>query len=378
MGKKRQRDKSAERIQKKIRKLECKLNKYRRVIVYSSEDEPNSPRQTTACDPLSEEMYAMQQSHSPLPEAQLILSPTPPIITPVIMSPAPSLPSPSNAAAAGTSKTPDIAEAHLDEEILQLLGEAPEPETLLGAPVHKDIAARWHDVIKKGLSKDCKEKIFKEYLIPSNCELLIPPLLNPEAKAALTSTFIKRDLSLISRQKHLSVAIAALTCTLDKIITTKDSQRQDVLKSISDACRILCDMYHYETETRKKFVVSSINTGLQGALTNAITDKFLFGENMSERLKTAKTVQKSGEELKTVQRTQNPKYSFNKNYNTLHQKRPVAGRVPAGPRQHWSYQRGRTNSRTMHAQVPPQPPPTRPTPLPAPPLPPPPRRAGRR
>lgn len=285
-----------------------------------------------------------------------------------------------NVAACADAPVPS-GDADLDDEILKLLGDAPEPETIFGAAVHKDIAARWHNVLKIGLTKDCKESIFKEYLIPSNCELLVPPILNPEAKAALTDAFIKRDASMLSRQKHLSVAIAALTQTLDKMVSRKDSQTSDFLKPISDACRVLCDMHYYETETRKKFVISSTNSGLKDALSNSVTDKFLFGENMSEKLKTAKTVQRSGEELKSVLRHQNQKNStYNKsrvNYKTLHQKRPDAGRTAAGPRQQWTYQRGRTTGRMPHpSQLPPPPPP--PPPHPHPPPPPPPRRNARR
>lgn len=310
------------------------------------------------------------------------LTPPPQPEMPTASSPSPAC-APEPAPATAPALASEAGNTDLDDDILEILGEAPEPETILGTPVHKDIVARWQDILKKGLNKECKGKFFKIYQIPSNCEFLIPPLLNPEAKAALTDPFLKRDSSMVSRQKHLSVAITALTRTLDKLIGVKDSQKQEIIKPISDACRILCDMHHYETMTRKKFVISSINTGMQEILTNATTDKYLFGENMSDKLKTAKTVQRSGEELKNIQRTPNPRNNLNRgNFNTLPQKRPETGRVPTGPRQYWGYQRSRTGSRTAYPHAAPQapvrlPPPARLAPS-RPPPPPPARRAGRR
>lgn len=220
----------------------------------------------------------------------------------------------------------------LDEEILKLLGEAPKPDTALGKSIHKDIASRWHEILNKGLQKDLKEKLSQEYLVPSNCESLVPPILNPEAKAALPEALVKRDASLMQRQKQIGLALSALAQAADLIIKKKSST-QDVLKPISDACRLLCDSHFLETKMRRIFVISAINTNLKDALINTERDKFLFGDNISEKLKTAQTVQKSGNSLKN---TQNQYNQFNKtnftmknkqqkghlNYKNLHHKPP--------------------------------------------------------
>ncbi|KAI8433501.1 hypothetical protein MSG28_015533 [Choristoneura fumiferana] len=179
---------------------------------------------------------------------------------------------------------PSSEDVELDEEILKLLGDAPKPDLALGKSIHKDVASRWKEILMKGLQKEVKEKILEEYLVPSNCELFIAPALNPEAKAALPDYLVKRDASLMHRQKQLGSALAALARATDLIIT-QNSSPQDILKPISDACRILCDSHFLETKTRRNFVISAINTKLKDALINTERDKFLFGDNVSDKVK---------------------------------------------------------------------------------------------
>lgn len=239
--------------------------------------------------------------------------------------------------------TSSLEDIELDEEILKLLGDAPKPDSALGKSIHKDIASRWKEILTKGLQKEVKDKILQDYLVPSNCELLIAPILNPEAKAALPNYLITRDASLMQRQKQIGSALAALAQATELIIK-KNSSPQDILKPLSDACRILCDSHFSETKTRRNFVISALNTKLKEALINTERDKFLFGDNVSDKVKAAQTIQKSGDTLKS---TPKPSYGnhFNKNnfavrnktqkgnlnFKPLHQKpsnqsKPDAGR----------------------------------------------------
>ncbi|KAI5639332.1 hypothetical protein NE865_08192 [Phthorimaea operculella] len=203
------------------------------------------------------------------------------------------------------SKVTTTAEVHqeqenapeLDDDILQILGDAPKVDTPLGDPIHKDLANRWQEILLKGLSKEMKDKISSEYLVPSNVELLLAPALNPEAKAALQDAAIKRDTNMMYRQKQLGTEISALASVANMLISNETS-KQKLLKPISDACRLLCDVHFSETRTRRNFVIASVNSNLKDTLIGTSRDKFLFGENISETLKTAKTIQRSGEVLK--------------------------------------------------------------------------------
>lgn len=274
-------------------------------------------------------------------------------------------PGPSSASEAPAT----AAEKDLDDSILSILGDAPKPETVFGNNIHKDVASRWQEILAKGLPKETKEKLISDYLIPANCDLLVPPILNPEAKAALPDTLVKRDFSLLNKQKHLAAALAALAQVTEMLISNEFS-RETLLKPLSDASRLLCDSHHLETKTRRSFVISSINSNLKGALTDTNRDKFLFGENLTEKLNAAKTIQKSGDTLKNQNRPQNTKTQFiNKdktrgrlNTKALHPRQP-ANRFDAGQNRSAAY-RAPPAPRT-------QPPPPRRTRSPPPPPPPP-------
>jgi hypothetical protein len=236
--------------------------------------------------------------------------------------------------------TSSLEDVELDEDVLNLLGDAPKTDKPLGKVIHKDVASRWQEILNKGLSKDIKDKLAQEYLVPNNCNMLVPPTLNPEAKAALPDALVKRDASLMIRQKQIALAMSALAQATDILIKQKFSA-SEVLKPISDAARVLCDAHFNETKMRRNFVISAINTNLKEALISSERDTFLFGENVSEKLKAAQAIQKSGSTLKNTQRHNNQfnKANFayknknqrgNLNYKTLHRKSPNQNKTDAG------------------------------------------------
>lgn len=231
-------------------------------------------------------------------------------------------PSPASAteAAPEVPCTSEVADLALNEDVLLLLGDAPEPEIDFGKPIHKDIASRWQEILIKGLPKEVMDKLLKEYLIPKNCEYLVSPILNPEAKVALSDFMIKRDAALSAKQKQIGIALAALSQAVEFVIN-KETSTQKILKPLGDACRILCDSHFCETKTRPGFVTAAINADLKDIITGSTRDKFLFGSNITEQLKSAKTIKESGSLLKQAKNEKSQKFNINnftkrKNYNS--------------------------------------------------------------
>ncbi|XP_061704194.1 proline-rich protein 12-like [Cydia pomonella] len=148
----------------------------------------------------------------------------------------------------GPSSAPDLPETQpqvlssspkdqeLGDDILLMLGDAPKPELALGDSIHKDVASRWHEILLKGLQKEVKEKLFQEYLVPSNCDLLVAPTLNAEAKAALTDNLIKRDHAIMEKQKQLGIALSALAQAMD-LLLKPDASAQNILKPEAEQAR---------------------------------------------------------------------------------------------------------------------------------------------
>lgn len=151
----------------------------------------------------------------------------------------------------------------LDELTLTLLGDAPRNDVEMGLPSHRDISLRWLEIIAKGFQDDTiKAKILAEYPIPSNLDKLVPPILNAKVVSALatTPTLIKRDYALQQRQKQIGIILAALSKTLNYLLCDKSlSAPESVIKPVSDASRLLCQLFHKESRTRRSFIISHGN-----------------------------------------------------------------------------------------------------------------------
>ncbi|XP_061713654.1 uncharacterized protein LOC133522352 [Cydia pomonella] len=295
-------------IRRKIQKLENKLAKKpaRRRIIYSSSDS-SAESDDDANQVAARKVTAVAMVHSP---NSLRVTPPRAVSPPSPRSPQdmPSPPEQSTPAQTDTeTEVPNPEEQQLDDEILSLLGDAPKSDHPFGPPMHKDIANRWQEILLKGLDKETKEKLLKQYVIPKNCDMLLAPKLNPEAKAALSDGSVKRDFCIMQKQNQVGVALAALA-SLTELIISGENNKQKLLKPLSDACRILCDSHHSETATRRHFVLTATDAALKETLVEAERDQFLFGENVSEKLKVAKSIQKTGESLKQQQKS-----VFNKN-----------------------------------------------------------------
>lgn len=211
--------------------------------------------------------------------------------------------------------------AHLDQEILTLLGDAPKDDTPTGRQIHKDIASRLNSIIQNGLKKDLKDKIIDEYPVPENCLLFKSPLLNPEIKAAVSETLQKKDSSLASRQSQIGSAIAILANVMDILVNDKTGNNQNIIKHVSDASRLLCDSHYIDTKVRRSFLISTLNNKLKETLKDTQRDKTLFGECLAERLKASKAITRTSQDLRPFKPKQTARIPAS-NTNNLNWKHP--------------------------------------------------------
>ncbi|XP_063368524.1 uncharacterized protein LOC134657308 [Cydia amplana] len=293
-------------IKRKIALLELQLlrNSKRKRIVYSDHENEDTDTDMSSeqldrddsCTLASPSRVAQAPEPAPVPKQ----APAPAIVT--------NAPSTSDPTIASLI-TQDTISTELDDEILEVLGDAPKSEIKMGKPTHKDLASRWQEILDKGLVKETKDKLTEAYLIPENCDLLVAPLLNPEVKAALADNLVKRDNAIMAKQHQIAIAIAALNQAAELIIAKE--QHTKILKPISDACRLLCDSHCSDTKTRRGFVISAINPDMKDVLSETKRNKFLFGDNVSEKLKSAKTIKLSGSDLKQAKTYRSNKFHIN-------------------------------------------------------------------
>lgn len=194
-----------------------------------------------------------------------------------------------------------VAQEEVNPEILSLLGEEPRgSERVFGAEVHQALASRWNSFIRSGIEKSAKEDLEKKYLIPANLPHLRAPLLNPELESSITDAAKKDDKYVSTIQSHMGVAMGALAGAIDKLfkedLTLADVKSQ-VLPSLVDAGKLLCDTFHMLSTNRKYHVEGHLNPAVRKIVKESQPDEFLCGKNLGERFKEQKVQWKTGKEM---------------------------------------------------------------------------------
>lgn len=230
---------------------------------------------------------------------------------------------------------PLALDAILEEDFLEILGEDPSQATVFGKEIHLGLAKRLEHISVNGLDNNSRKEILKKYLVPNNCTLIGAPLLNAEIKAALPEPTWRRDKGIEARQKQLAVAISCLSGIISTHIRAENKD-ESILKQLMDASRLICDIQHSDSMKRRHFALTSLKKDINEHLLQTKIDKYLFGANLSDTIKTAKTVSKSGADIKV---TYNNKYVANKKLpqsqpstsRALNWRAPPPGRRPLGP-----------------------------------------------
>lgn len=194
----------------------------------------------------------------------------------------------------------------LDPKILTALGEVAEDTPKFGPKIHEKLSLLWLPILRKGMSKEIREKLAKEYPVPENCTLLQAPKLNPEISAAVPEGTRIRDKRVEAVQQQLGQGITALNKGLE-LLLDDGKDRLQAVKFLSDSCRLLCDLHFTETEARKRFVTPGLDKSFLNVLQDVGRDETLFGIKLCEKIKATKVIEKHGLQIKKV--APNPKPS---------------------------------------------------------------------
>ncbi|XP_023938426.2 uncharacterized protein LOC112046146 isoform X4 [Bicyclus anynana] len=187
----------------------------------------------------------------------------------------------------------DDIDTDVDEDPLALVPESESEEMEILYDLEPSIDPRMQDalnlhaqILKKGLKKDTKEALFKQYIIPEKFSLLHAPKLNPELSEAVTERIRAIDARVVVAQEQLGQGIAALYEGLELLIN--DSKENLAIKALSDSCQILCDLHHMQTQSRRNLIETNVDKELLNILQDLERDAFLFGNHLSETIKECK------------------------------------------------------------------------------------------
>ncbi|KAI8435964.1 hypothetical protein MSG28_004126 [Choristoneura fumiferana] len=194
----------------------------------------------------------------------------------------------------------------IDPDVLLILGDPAEEINKFGPEINENIASRWTPILKKGLGKEEKDTITKQYQVPSNCTLLQSPKLNPEINSAISDAAKNRDKKLESTQQQLGVGLTALGRAMTLAITDYDKEKMTVIKHMNNAARILTDLHFNETRGRKLLITPTLDKNFLELVKDVGHDEYLYGKNLSENIKTLKSIENSS---KTIKKPEQPRGS---------------------------------------------------------------------
>lgn len=243
----------------------------------------------------------------------------------------------------------------LDDEILSFLGDPPNKGKKLGPKIQTEIAIRWEQAAISGVNKDLRKEFYDKYLTPENCTLIDPPALNLEIKAAISESLLKKDSAIQNKQKEVSAAISCIGLAIQRALCY-DKKDTEMIKLLIDAGRIMCDIQHTESRLRRGYICSCIKKEVKDHLNDTKIDNFLFGEKLADTLKAAKTINKSGSEIK-ISTTSRPHMKYNMATRSLNSRGPAPGsRLPFAGRPEKTASASTLASAQPRRRVPPPPP----------------------
>lgn len=166
----------------------------------------------------------------------------------------------------------------------------------------------------------------------ANCLGVRPPKINPELKASASEAALKRDARLASKQAQVGACLSAVGKSLSLLLERdNDEENHQLIEVISDTGRLLSDIHFSESTSRRILLSSNLNKKFKDAVEDAPIDDFLFGTNLEDRLKAAKSLERSGLELaRTPVPTKKP-LNFKRPFRQPHKPSQQDGRryVPA-------------------------------------------------
>uniref|UniRef100_A0A2A4ITY6 Uncharacterized protein n=1 Tax=Heliothis virescens TaxID=7102 RepID=A0A2A4ITY6_HELVI len=237
-------------------------------------------------------------------------------------------------------QTPEVEPDETENtEIVEALGQEYDDVKKYEGHINHDISKRWNYLLSHGLSKTERDEILKCHTLPENCQLLDSPTLNEEVKAVISETGSYRDKGIANQQKQMGTALTIIGKVMSQLINNT-SDKITTLKSLTEASKLICDLHYQLTKTRRSLVAPQLDKNFLEMTQNTIRNEYLYGDNLSERIKTNKIIQQSSNSIKKTV----PKPAIAKNNNTkqmgnrngpprqANQRQPAKGMAQGGPR----------------------------------------------
>ncbi|KYB28539.1 hypothetical protein TcasGA2_TC032519 [Tribolium castaneum] len=203
----------------------------------------------------------------------------------------------------------------LPEEILECLGEDPSKLPVTHITVLSSVVTRWTHVMFNGLPKEDKGQLLKLYQPPADGGFK-PPLLNTEVEAILPTTSVKKDRYQVASQTQMLASLGAHSEAL-KLIASCTTELPEPFKKqlgrlLSDSANLISDLVFTTSQTRRHLLFPLLSKQVKELTLKVPPREFLFGANMADELRTAKSAERLAKDLKAPGSTSQNQHRFSK------------------------------------------------------------------
>lgn len=207
------------------------------------------------------------------------------------------------------AETIDSEKPEETDQVRNWLGYKAE-EKVTAPAIHADVATAWEQISRGGLTADDRKELEARYPLMENCGLLEPPKLNPILKQIATKRIIERDDRLILKQHRFKTCLVGVAKLLSPLLAIRDLD-----KSYDPTIQVLCDLgrqcadgFYEENCIRKHFVIKDmVDTDWKPLLTDTVSDEYLFGAMLEDKIAAFRNLTKAAAELKPKRVTPIPK-----------------------------------------------------------------------
>ncbi|XP_043478204.1 uncharacterized protein LOC122508750 [Leptopilina heterotoma] len=211
-------------------------------------------------------------------------------------------------------------EIPMNEEFAEIFGLDPNASKAIESKLHSGILSRWKFWASKGQKADDVEKLLEKYQSPTGLE---EPKLNPEILLKLAKHSKTRDSHMTKRQRLIGAALTSLGSAMSSLMDDTESiDKLIFMERMNDIGKILTEIFYSQTKSRIAFILAGLDKETKALLEDRQTEEFLFGKNLSKRIKEAKAMDKVASSIKKQLKPKIP-VTKNLNYNNQHPKWPT-------------------------------------------------------
>ncbi|CAG9773284.1 unnamed protein product [Ceutorhynchus assimilis] len=179
------------------------------------------------------------------------------------------------------------------DQVPECWGEDPEVGKINYFDLHPQLTKRVNYIASNGLDKETQNHLANKYPSPKGVHIG-PPILNPEVVATMGPTGLTKDKFQISFQEENAKGISNLLYAVNKLINDEREEvpKAEYIELLSDTTRHYTNLQHKLSLQRRSFINQNLNKLVVDLSVTTPVDTFLYGENLGERIKTAKAAEK--------------------------------------------------------------------------------------